>query len=246
MEKYVICNIQRPPLQIMEELKHYDVSTVYEAQGKRGLLSNRLRPIQQGTSICGPAVTAVCYAGDNLMIHAAIEVCQPGDVLVVATIGEGIHGMIGELIVRALIKRGVQGLVIDAGIRDVKQIRELGFPVWSKSVHPEGTTKARGGWVNVPAVCAGVLIRPGDLIMADDDGVVVIPKDEVASSLEEAKKRVDKETETKRKIEKGELSLDFYHLRATLQKENVMYYENEEAFQKRLPFGIEVRWRDDK
>ncbi|WKA48033.1 4-carboxy-4-hydroxy-2-oxoadipate aldolase/oxaloacetate decarboxylase [Geobacillus zalihae] len=240
MEKYIIRNIQRPALSIIEELKHYDVSTVYEAQGKQGLLSPKLKPIQQGISICGPAVTAVCYAGDNLMIHAAIEVCQPGDVLVVATIGEGIHGMIGELIVRALMKRGVQGLIIDAGIRDVKQIRELGFPVWSKAVHPEGTTKARGGWVNAPAVCAGVLVHPGDLIMADDDGVVVIRKDEAASSLEAAKKRVDKEAETKQKIEKGELSLDFYHLRATLQRENVVYYENEEAFQKRHSFGIKA------
>lgn len=156
------------------------MSIVYEAQGKQGLLGYGLKPIQQGASICGPAVTAVCYAGDNLMIHAAIEVCRPRDVLVVATIGEGIHGMIGELIVRALMKRGVQGLVIDVGIRDVKQIRELGFPVWSKSVYPEGTTKTRGGWVNTPAVCAGVLIHPGDLIMADDDGIVVIRKDEAA------------------------------------------------------------------
>lgn len=234
MEKYVVQNIQRPDPKLIEEFKNYDVSTVYEAQGKQGLLGHQLKPVQEGKLICGPAVTAICYAGDNLMIHAAVEVCKPGDILVITTIGEGVHGMIGELIVRALMKRGVQGVVIDAGIRDVKQIRELGFPVWSKAVYSEGTTKTRGGWVNAPAVCAGTQVNPGDLIMADDDGIVVIRKEDVKSSLEAAKNRVEKEKGTKEKIENGELSVDFYNLRETLQKENVIYYEDEEAFKKSL------------
>lgn len=134
MQKYVVRQIPRPEPEILKRYRELDTSTVYEAQGKIGLMHHSLKPVIPGKSICGPAVTVICPAGDNLMIHAAIEVCRPGDVLVATTIGESVHGMIGELIVRALIKRGVQGVVIDSGIRDAARIRELGFPIWSKAI----------------------------------------------------------------------------------------------------------------
>lgn len=228
MEKYVVRNIARPDEKLLEEYKKLDVSTVYEAQGKQGLMNPELKPILNDKKIAGPAVTAVCYAGDNLMIHAAIEVCKPGDILVITTVGETIAGMIGELIVTALIKRGVQGVIIDSGIRDVARIRSLGFPVWTKAVHSAGTGKTRGGWVNVPAVCAGTLVHPGDLILADDDGVVVVKKADVELTLESSYQRLQKEERTKEKISQGELSIEFYNLRPILEKENVIYYDGEE------------------
>lgn len=224
--KYVVRNIPRPDASVVEGFSKLDVSTVYEAQGKIGLLGPELKPIIDDVMICGPAVTAVCYAGDNLMIHAAIEVCQPGDVLVVTTLGESVAGMIGELIVSALIRRGVKGLVIDAGIRDVSRIRELGFPVWTKAICSQGTTKLRGGWVNSPAVCAGETVYPGDLIMADADGVVVVRQLDFSSALEASNQRLAKEEVTKSKIATGELSLDFYELRSVLERENVVYYDH--------------------
>ncbi|MGG1399005.1 4-carboxy-4-hydroxy-2-oxoadipate aldolase/oxaloacetate decarboxylase [Bacillus salipaludis] len=230
MEKYVIKNITRPDEKLIEEFKKLDVSTVYEAQGKIGIMDYNLKPILDNSLICGPAVTAVCPAGDNLMIHAAIEVCKPGDVLVITTVGEMVAGMIGELIVTALIKKGVQGVIIDSGIRDKAQIRELGFPIWTKAVFSQGTTKTRGGWVNAPTVCGGTSVDPGDLIMADDDGVVVVKKADLQFALESSKKRLQKEEGTKEKIARGEISLDFYNLRPTLEKEQVVYYEDEVEF----------------
>lgn len=225
MQKYVVKNIRRPEQSAVDSFKEHDTSTVYEAQGKQGLLSNELKTISAGSKICGPAVTVTCPAGDNLMIHAAIEVCKPGDVLVVTTIGESISGMIGELIALALMKRGVQGLVIHAGVRDVARLRELGFSVWSKAVYSQGTTKSRGGWVNAPAVCGGTQIVPGDLIIADDDGVVVVAQEDIPSTLESVLQRVRKEEQTKEKIARGELSLDFYGLRSVLEQEKVVYLD---------------------
>jgi len=226
MNRYVRLNIERPEKAFVKEFMDYDVSTVYEAQGKIGLLNYDLRPIIEGSFICGPAVTVTCMAGDNLMIHAAIEAVQPGDILVVSTIGESHHGMIGELIVRALIEKGVQGVIIDAGIRDVKQLRKLGFPVWSKAIYSQGTTKNRGGWVNAPCVCGGVQVNPGDLIMADDDGVVRIKSVNIEAVLELTKKRVEREKVVKSKIKNGELSIDFYNLRPILEKEEVVYIDS--------------------
>ncbi|GGB48261.1 4-carboxy-4-hydroxy-2-oxoadipate aldolase/oxaloacetate decarboxylase [Lentibacillus populi] len=232
MRKYVLKNITRPSQQIIDEFKKLDVSTVYEAQGKQGLMNKELSPILNNTQIVGPAVTATCYAGDNLMIHAAIEVCKPGDILVITTIGENIAGMIGELIVRALIERGVQGVIIDSAIRDVARIKELGFPVWTKAVHSAGTGKTRGGWVNASTVCADTSVNPGDLVMADDDGVVVVKQKDLDFALESSIRRLQKEERTKEKITRGELSLDFYNLRPTLEKENVVYYETEDDLMK--------------
>ncbi len=227
MEKYIVKNIVKPDVLLVEELSKFDVSTVYEAQGRIGIMNHEIKPIIQGAAICGPAVTVTCFAGDNLMIHAAVEVCKPGDVLVITTIGQSVFGMIGELIVNALIKRGVIGVVIDAGIRDVAQIRQLEFPIWTRAIHSQGTTKNKGGWVNAPAICGGTQVEPGDIIMADDDGVVVIRKGDAKFALESSQRRGLKEESTKAKIARGELSLDFYGLRKTLQEENVVYYENE-------------------
>jgi 4-hydroxy-4-methyl-2-oxoglutarate aldolase len=229
MQKYVLKNIDRADPELVEKYRNLDVSTVYEAQGKQGLMNYQLQPILSNKLIVGPAVTAVCYAGDNLMIHAAVEVCKPGDILVITTIGENVAGMIGELIVKALMKQGVQGVIIDSAIRDVTRLRELGFPVWSKAVHSAGTNKSKGGWVNAPTVCAGAIVNPGDLIMADDDGVVVVKKEDLQDSYDSSIKRLEKEEQTKEKIDSGELSVDFYNLREVLAKENVVYYENEES-----------------
>lgn len=226
MEKYVVRNFSRPKDTIINDFKQLDVSTVYEAQGKRGLMNTRITPIQSGKLICGPAVTVVCYPGDNLMVHAAIEACKPGDVLVITTVEDSVSGMIGELIILSLMKRGVQGVIIDAGVRDVARIRELGFPVWSKTIHSQGTTKSRGGWVNSSAICGGTKVEPGDLIMADDDGVVVIEQNEALQSLEKSQKRMEKEESTKKKISNGEISLDYYNLRPTLEQEKVVYYDD--------------------
>lgn len=225
MGKFVKRNIQRVEEKYIKQLSQYDVATIYEAQGKLGLLNPEIKPIQQGELIIGNAVTATCFAGDNLMIHAAIEVCNPGDVLIITTIGESKSGMIGELIVEALRKRGVVGVVIDAGVRDTERIRQLGFPIWSKAVHAEGTTKNKGGWVNNSVVCGGTTINPGDVVMADDDGVVVIEQDRVEEVIGLAKLRMEKEAKVLERIANGELSLDFYNLRGVLEAEGVEYID---------------------
>lgn len=226
MERYVVRNIKRPDKAVTDEFARLGVATVYEAQGQTGLMDEAIRPIQQGVSICGPAVTAICYAGDNLMVHAAVEVCQPGDILVVTTIGETKAGMIGDLLVQSLMKRGVKGLIMDSGIRDVARIREMGFPVWTRSIICRGTTKIKGGWVNAKAVCGGVIVSPGDLIVADDDGIVVVRQDEIEFSLNAAKAREKKEEGTVERINRGELGVDFYGFREVLEKQKVVYYDN--------------------
>lgn len=232
MQKYVLKNIERPSQVIIEEFRQLDVSTVYEAQGKLGLLNHEFRPIIEGSNIVGPAVTVLVPAGDNLMVHAAIEVCKPGDILVISTIGESKNGMTGELIVTALMKRGVQGIITEGAVRDVVHLRKLGFPAWSRAIYSQGQTKSKGGWVNAPIVCGGVRVNPGDLIMADDDGVVVVDKNNLEFALHAAKDRIEKEKATREKINRGELSLDFYNLRLTLEKEHVVYYDNEDEVAK--------------
>lgn len=226
MERYIVKNIDRVDRAVCDEIEPIGVATVYEAQGKTGLMDQRMRARQQGARVSGTAVTVLCPAGDNLMIHAAVEFCQPGDILVVSTIGEAnMHGMIGELLVHSLMGRGVKGLVIDSGVRDTMEIRELGFPVWSTSVISTGTTKNKAGWVNIPVSCAGTLVNPGDLILADDDGVVVVRREDAPRSLEQAKARVKKEEGTMHKIENGELGVDFYGFREVLDKLGVSYLE---------------------
>ncbi|MFA5851911.1 MAG: 4-carboxy-4-hydroxy-2-oxoadipate aldolase/oxaloacetate decarboxylase [Spirochaetales bacterium] len=230
MERYVIRNIERVPQEICSELARLGTATVYEAQGQTGLMDDCMRPIQQGASICGPAVTVTCPAGDNLMLHAAVECCQPGDILVVTTEGESNkHGMMGDLLAQSLMARGVRGVIMDAGCRDTASLREMGFPVWTTAIACNGTTKNKGGWVNAPAVCAGVIVEPGDLIVANDDGVVVVKKAEAKKSLELSLAREKKEEGTREKISAGQLGVDFYGFREVLAKLGVKYYDDEEA-----------------
>ncbi len=209
MERYIRREIERAPQDVCSQFASLGVATVYEAQGQTGLMEDKMRPIQQDAAICGPAVTVICPAGDNLMIHAAVECCQPGDILVVTTEGESNkHGMMGDLLVRSLMKRGVRGVIMDAGVRDTARLREMGFPVWSSAVVCTGTTKNKAGWVNAPAVCAGV---------------VVVKKDDIPMALEKSIQREKKEEGTVQKIEEGQLGVDFYGFRAVLEKLGVRY-----------------------
>ncbi len=226
MERYIVKAIPRCDEAKTRELARLGTATVYEAQGQTGLFNDNIKPIQQGVTVCGPAVTVICPAGDNLMVHAAVEVCQPGDILVVTTEGESNrYGMVGELLARSLMGRGVKALVMDGGVRDTRELRELGFPVWTTAVVCAATTKNKAGWVNAPAVCAGALVEPGDLILADDDGVVVVKREEITAALEKSLAREKKEQATRQKIKEGQLGVDFYGFREVLKKLDVKYYE---------------------
>ncbi|MFC1873321.1 4-carboxy-4-hydroxy-2-oxoadipate aldolase/oxaloacetate decarboxylase [Chloroflexota bacterium] len=226
MERYIVRNIPRCDKSTCHEFARLGTATVYEAQGKTGLLSDSMKPIQQGAAVCGPAVTVICPAGDNLMIHASVECCQPGDILVVTTEGESNkNGMIGELVARSLMKRGVRAVIMDGGIRDTTEIRELGLPIWTTAVVCTGTIKSKAGWVNAPAVCAGALVNPGDLIVANDDGVVVVKRGDIPQALEKSLAREKKEEGTRSKIEAGQFGIDFYGFREVLAKLGVTYYD---------------------
>lgn len=221
----VVRSIPRADPAVIAGLADAGVATVHEAMGRIGLLSTELRPIQRGTRIAASAVTVSCQAGDNLMIHAAIEVCQPGDVLLVTTTSPSTDGMFGELLGTSLQARGVVGLVIDAGVRDVLELNELGFPVWSRAVSAQGTVKATAGSVNVPVVCAGAWVNPGDVIVADDDGVVVVRREDAAAALDASNTRLAKEAATREALARGELGVDLYGLRAKLIELGVRYVD---------------------
>jgi 4-hydroxy-4-methyl-2-oxoglutarate aldolase len=199
------------------------VATVHEAQGRSGLLRPSMRPIYPAARVAGSAVTILCGPGDNLMIHAAIAVVQPGDVLVVATFSESTDGMFGELLAQSCLAHGAAGLVIDAGVRDTTEITELGFPVWSKAVSAQGTSKTIAGSVNVPVVCAGAAISPGDVIVGDADGVVVVPRDSVKVVVAAVDERLANENHTRERLKAGELGLDIYGLRDVLAQRGVVW-----------------------
>lgn len=200
----------------IDELAEVGTATVHEAMGRRGFLGPELRPIQQGVAIAGSAVTVSCHPGDNLMVHAAVEMCEAGDVLVVTTTAPSTHGMFGDLLATSLMARGVRGLIIDAGVRDTRDLRKMGFPVWARHVSCEGTVKATPGSVNVQVVLAGQLVDAGDVICADDDGVVVVKRAEAAWALDRSKERLDREAEVRDRLAAGELGLDIYGLRSVL------------------------------
>lgn len=208
--------IDRAPLEIVDKLAPIGTATVHEAIGRRGYLGPELKPIQQNVKVAGTAVTVLSHPGDNGMIHAAVEVCQPGDVLVVTTTAPSTHGGFGDLLATSLMVRGVRGLVMDAAVRDTQDLREMGFPVWTRHVSCQGTVKSTPGSVNVPVAINGVVINPGDVVCGDDDGVVVVGRDEAAWGLEKSNERLAKEAATRAKLEAGELGLDFYGLRAKL------------------------------
>jgi 4-hydroxy-4-methyl-2-oxoglutarate aldolase len=212
----VVRTIDRPDPDVASTLGGLGSATVHEAIGRRGFAGPDLRPIQQGTRLAGPAVTVSCHPGDNLMVHAAVEVCEAGDVLVVTTTAPSTHGMFGELLATSLLARGVHALVIDAGVRDTAELRAMGFAVWARHVSCEGTVKASPGSVNVPVVLGGVLVSPGDVVCADDDGVVVVPAEEAEWALDQARRRVAREDATRARLAAGELGVDIYGLRAVL------------------------------
>jgi 4-hydroxy-4-methyl-2-oxoglutarate aldolase len=221
----VVRSIERPDRSTVEALGELGTATVHEAIGRRGFAGADLRPIQQGARLAGSAVTVSSHPGDNLMVHAAVETCQEGDVLVVTNTAPSTHAMFGELLATSLLARGVRALVIDAAVRDTAELRELGFAVWSRHVSCQGTVKASPGSVNVPVVLNGVVVNPGDVVCADDDGVVVVARDEAGWALERSRERVAKEDATRARLAAGELGLDIYGLRATLEALGVEYIE---------------------
>ncbi|MDE3108683.1 MAG: 4-carboxy-4-hydroxy-2-oxoadipate aldolase/oxaloacetate decarboxylase [Acidobacteriota bacterium] len=219
----VVRNIEQPPKDVVDALEKFGVSTVHEAQGRIGLLAHYMRPIYPGASIAGAAVTVSLPPGDNLMIHVAVEVCKPGDILVVAPTSPCTDGYFGELLATSLRAHGVKGLVIEAGVRDVRPLTEMKFPVWSRAVHSQGTVKATLGSVNVPLICAGARIDPGDVIVADDDGVVVVRRSAAREVAAASQQRVDKEDKTRERLAKGELGLDMYGLREKVKQMGLEY-----------------------
>jgi 4-hydroxy-4-methyl-2-oxoglutarate aldolase len=227
MSHRVVRRIHRADAEVIRTLGEQGVATIHEAQGRTGLMKPYLRPIYPTAGIAASAVTVSCQAGDNLMIHAAIEVCKPGDALVVATTSESTDGMFGELLATSCRARGIVGLVIDAGVRDVADLSRISFPVWSKAVSAQGTVKASAGSVNVSIVCAGAIVEPGDVVVGDQDGVVVVKRAAAAEVVRLGKTRIAKEDETRKRLLAGELGLDFYGLRAKLAELGVKYIDEE-------------------
>ncbi len=221
----IVRRIPRPETQAVKLLGELGVATIHEAQGRTGAMLPYMRPIYPDARVSGAAVTVSCHPGDNLMIHAAVEVCQPGDVLVVVTTSESTDGMFGDLLGTSCQAHGVAGLIIDAGVRDTAELTAMKFPVWSKAISPQGTVKASPGSVNVPVVCAGVIVNPGDVIVGDADGVVVVARAAAADVAKAGQQRIAKEEKTRERLANGELGVEFYGLRAKLKELGVEYVE---------------------
>jgi 4-hydroxy-4-methyl-2-oxoglutarate aldolase len=225
MPTIAIKNVPRPDLSLLQRLGQFGVATLHEAQGRTGLLAPYLRPIFPGAKASGSALTVLAHPGDNTMLHVAAEICRPGDVIVIALSSENSDGMLGDLLATSFRARGAVGVIIDAGCRDVAEMTKMRFPVWSKAVSAKGTVKATLGSVNVPVVCAGNVVHPGDAIVADDDGVVTLPRLEVEAVLEAAQQREEREAKVRARLAAGELGLDIYNMRQKLAQLGLVYAE---------------------
>ncbi len=225
MNGTVVRSIHRTEAATIATLERLGVATVHEAQGRTGLMQPYMRPVWRGARVAGSAVTALCHPGDNWMIHVACEVLKPGDVLVVACSSENTDGGFGELLATSVKARGARGVILDMGCRDAADIGAMKFPAWSRAISAKGTVKASLGWVNLPVVCAGVGVRPGDVVVADDDGVVVVPRLDAAKVAKAGEEREKKEAANRARLEKGELGLDLYDMRKGLAEKGLKYID---------------------